>query len=148
MQDEFVKSYMMLLDLDNTSSKKIFELLKSDDDVVDLAEFVHGCITMRGNVKMVDMLTLQQEVRQVLRIVKRPERHAVASHQLGQWTPPYSPMAPSRDPVCGERAFLSHIASPVPVDRVPILSETSPETTPTSGRGLPTLQEGVMQNGQ
>lgn len=66
MQDEAVKSYFMLLDLDFASTKKIFEMLHQDErGEVDLAEFVHGCITMKGGAKMIDVIVLQKELKQV-----------------------------------------------------------------------------------
>lgn len=61
-RDERIKAYFISLDLDSMSVCKIFEILDTSQlGVVDLDEFVQGCMTYRGNAKAVDISILQSE---------------------------------------------------------------------------------------
>jgi len=62
LQDEKIKAYFMALELDMSSVVKIFDLLDTDaTGELELFEFVEGCISLRGNAKMVDISIMQKE---------------------------------------------------------------------------------------
>merc|ERR1712061_293804 len=58
--DERIKAYFISLDLDSMRVCKIFDFVDiHGTGEVDLDEFVHGCMTYRGNAKAVDISILQ-----------------------------------------------------------------------------------------
>merc|ERR1712228_463633 len=60
--DERIKAYFMSLDLDSGSIGKIFDVLDSEDrGIVELDDFLLGCMTYRGSAKAVDVCILQNE---------------------------------------------------------------------------------------
>merc|ERR1712217_628061 len=70
--DERIKAYFISLDLDSMSVCKIFDIVDlHGTGEVDLDEFVHGCMTYRGNAKAVDISILQSENTLVMDKINR-----------------------------------------------------------------------------
>mmetsp|Transcript_92157 Transcript_92157/g.173695 ORF Transcript_92157/g.173695 Transcript_92157/m.173695 type:complete len:131 (+) Transcript_92157:3-395(+) len=83
LRDEKVKAYFMALDLDMTSVKRIYHHLDhGGKGVVTLHEFVEGCIRLRGTAKMVDITSLQEQVRFCTTVIQQIARAVQAGDSI------------------------------------------------------------------
>lgn len=63
-QDERVKHYFSILDIDVTDSNYLFDMLDLDrSGEVDMEEFVSGCLRLKGAAKSIDIHTLMFEIK-------------------------------------------------------------------------------------
>merc|ERR1719329_1584440 len=82
LNDERMQAYFRVLDLNITDAKDLFRILDADKDgTIDIEEFTTGCQKLRGGAKNIDVATLMQENRRVIRAVthlmkKMKEEHS------------------------------------------------------------------------
>merc|ERR1719329_756300 len=90
LNDERMQAYFRVLDLNITDAKDLFRILDADKDgTIDIEEFTTGCQKLRGGAKGIDVVTLMQENRRVIRAVthlmkKMKQEHA--EHSEGHWS--------------------------------------------------------------
>merc|ERR1712087_1029171 len=85
--DERIRAYFMSLDLDITSVGKIFDLLDNEDrGVVELDDFLEGCLTFRGAAKAVDISLLRNENEKIMKKLMRLEEK-VAPESVAERAP-------------------------------------------------------------
>merc|ERR1712190_679319 len=75
MEDDQVKTYFMMLDLDVASAQKIFKIIDSERiGKIELIDFVQACLSMKGTAKMVDIAVLQMENEKLLTYMREMKR--------------------------------------------------------------------------
>lgn len=74
LQDEKIKAFFMSLDLDMSSGHRVFQLIDdSGDGELGIAEFVQGCIDLRGGAKKVDISFLEKGNQKMMARLKKVE---------------------------------------------------------------------------
>lgn len=120
LKDERMVAFFNALQLDITDVQTLFVLLDRDQTgLVDIEEFMLGCMRLKGSAKSLDIAKLQYETEFVIHQVTTLSDLVT---ELLQYRMPLEPSMPSRDghnygrPADGHRALLDE-----PAPREPIL---------------------------
>merc|ERR1712187_577323 len=72
LKDDHVQAYLRTQKLEITEAHELFRLLAAEnDETVDIAEFVIGCMRLKGQAKSADMAILLRETRQIHKKVRQ-----------------------------------------------------------------------------
>merc|ERR1719310_2739685 len=59
LEDPGVKAYFYALEMDPSEARSMFTIMdRNGDGLVDIEEFIAGCMQLRGNAKSIDMMAL------------------------------------------------------------------------------------------
>jgi len=83
LADERVKAWFRMLDLEVNDAWTLFKLLDVDGTgLVDLDEFVTGCLQLRGSAKCMDVAKVSQENKLILRAIDKVNRQILGQLSL------------------------------------------------------------------
>eukprot|EP00931_Biecheleriopsis_adriatica_P110578 TRINITY_DN84870_c0_g1_i1.p1 TRINITY_DN84870_c0_g1~~TRINITY_DN84870_c0_g1_i1.p1 ORF type:complete len:327 (-),score=59.95 TRINITY_DN84870_c0_g1_i1:150-983(-) len=74
LKDHSIVAFFESMDLDTTNAMKLFNLLAGEDKVVDIDEFVIGCLRLRGMATRIDCEMVLSVARKTEKSVERLEQ--------------------------------------------------------------------------
>jgi Ca2+-binding EF-hand superfamily protein len=76
LESEHVQAYFATLELNTADAWTLFKLIDSDEtDVIDIEEFVMGCLRLKGSARSIDVAKLMSDSRQLQRALQSFSGH-------------------------------------------------------------------------
>jgi hypothetical protein len=70
LEDEPVKNFFEKLDLTKEEAKKVYQILHSCQDTVEMSTYITGCLRFKDGTKGIDIVALMNDVKKITRLLE------------------------------------------------------------------------------